>query len=103
LRRYTEAGGATTFSSKRRLPLGGMWVRPGMIHVIWSFSPYLRTTIWSLLPNDVDDTGPCMWVTDCLVNEGMPGAVALKVGRCSLTLSKPVLKAPLVSALETTI
>jgi len=27
----------------------------------------------------------------------------LKVGRCSLTVSKPVLKAPIVSALETRI
>ena len=31
------------------------------------------------------------------------GGVGAKVGRCRLTVSKPVLKAPMVSALETTI
>ena len=29
----------------------------GIIHVIWSFLPCLRSTLWSFTPNDVDDTG----------------------------------------------
>ena len=35
-------------------------VRPGIIHVIWSLSPYVCSTLWSFTPNDMDDTGPCV-------------------------------------------
>jgi len=31
---------------------------PGIIHVIWSSSPYVCSTLWSFTPNDMDDTGP---------------------------------------------
>ena len=33
--------------------------RPGIIHVSWSFTPCLRSTLWPFTPNDMDDTGPC--------------------------------------------
>jgi len=38
-----------------------------------------------------------------LTKEGEEQMVACEVGRCSFTVSKPVLKAPIVSALETMI
>jgi hypothetical protein len=46
-------------------------------------------------------------VEECVfaVDQGVPGQACIdpKVGRCRLTVSKPELKAPLVSALETEI
>jgi hypothetical protein len=38
-------------------------VRPGIIHVVWSCLPCSQSTLWSVAPNDVDDTGPCTMFT----------------------------------------
>ena len=40
--------------------LGGFrpFLRPDIIHVVWSLLTCLRNTLWSFTPNDVDDTGP---------------------------------------------
>jgi hypothetical protein len=39
-------------------------------------------------------------ITDLMAAVDLMGVRELKVGRCRLTVSKPVLKAPMVSALQ---
>jgi len=71
LRRYTGVAGEVA-----------QRVRLGIILVVWSFLPCLRSTLWSFTPNDVDDTGLYQRVTDAKADaakpsgewpEGMPG------------------------------